>query len=623
MDCSPKLVYRALVQISHYTVQGFYEEVHVEGKENVPAHTPLVVASTHHNEIIDIASLAITIPHARHLSFWAKSSLFSNPVVGGILSSSGAIPVQRNPNAIPGPSSTQPSQESLFHSTSRALEKGEAVGVFPEGTSYTEPGIVQMKDGAAWAAVEYAKTISGKEGQKEAVEVIPVAVVYTDKSRYRSRIVVHYGAPISVPPLSPGGDQRAAVKQLTSDIQESLLRLSINAPDWDTLNSAKIALSILGDPTEVPMGEWVGMMQTLICLLSSTSIDPISLEELKRALVAYFALLCYTGTSHVSLQYLLPLSSGSNVHASTTTTRIATARLILPFLRLLHPRTLLFLPPMLVFLPGHALGSLAGRYLAVAPAAPSTPAELAEMKKRKERVEMADEEESKAQYKAVIGGVGVSFGCYLAGRLVLGSLVRLGLRSRAPAFGSAFSSALLTSLGLGGWESSRWVQGISSALDGTAEWAHIIGAFLGASEGGARSSMMRGLGKLGVIYATGWVVVKWHNLLIGWNKTTLSHMLTSCRLLLSIASRPVPRSALAQYLVPPRPAVNPYIKRSETSSPAPQRAEAMPARRLMHHLLRARRDATYALEAYIGGAEKLGEDGTQRVRYLRERGLRI
>lgn len=254
---------------------------------------------------------------------------------------------------------------------------------------------------------------------------------------------------------------------------------------------------------------------SLICLLSSTSIDPISLEELKRALVAYFALLCYTGTSHVSLQYLLPLSSGSNVHASTTTTRIATARLILPFLRLLHPRTLLFLPPMLVFLPGHALGSLAGRYLAVAPAAPSTPAELAEMKKRKERVEMADEEESKAQYKAVIGGVGVSFGCYLAGRLVLGSLVRLGLRSRAPAFGSAFSSALLTSLGLGGWESSRWVQGISSALDGTAEWAHIIGAFLGASEGGARSSMMRGLGKLGVIYATGWVVVKWHNLLIG------------------------------------------------------------------------------------------------------------
>lgn len=62
MDLEPKLVYRALVKISHYTVHGFYDEVHIKGAENVPKDGPLVIASTHHNEIIDIATLSTSIP---------------------------------------------------------------------------------------------------------------------------------------------------------------------------------------------------------------------------------------------------------------------------------------------------------------------------------------------------------------------------------------------------------------------------------------------------------------------------------------------------------------------------------------------------------------------------------
>jgi len=60
--------------------------------------------------------------------------------------------------------------------------------MFPEGTSYTEPGIAQVKDGAAWAAVEYAKAVnlSGKEGNE--LVIVPAAIVYTDKSKYQSRV---------------------------------------------------------------------------------------------------------------------------------------------------------------------------------------------------------------------------------------------------------------------------------------------------------------------------------------------------------------------------------------------------------------------------------------------------
>ncbi|KAF7971165.1 hypothetical protein HWV62_21992 [Athelia sp. TMB] len=283
---------------------------------------------------------------------------------------------------------------------------------------------------------------------------------------------------------------------------------------------------------------------------------------------------------------------------------------------------------MLVFLPGYVLGGLAGHYLAVGPASPPPTKpplgdEVAgEKKQKKAKVETATEEESKAQYKAIVGGTGVTFGCYLAGRLVLSSLIRFGLRLGAPAFGSALVNALFATLGLRTSENSNWAERIRSALDGASEWVRVFGVFLGATGGNAGSSALRGLGKLGVMYATGWAIVKWHNRLIAWNKATFNHILASCKLALSLASAPVPQSALAQYLVPPWPAISPYIKR-DLQAAAPQRPKPVPARKLMQQLLRVRVDVTRALWAHLGDQEKVGEAGTESVQYLRERGLRV
>jgi glycerol-3-phosphate O-acyltransferase / dihydroxyacetone phosphate acyltransferase len=38
-----KLVYRFLRQVSDWSVNGFYSEVHVEGHENVPKHGPVIL----------------------------------------------------------------------------------------------------------------------------------------------------------------------------------------------------------------------------------------------------------------------------------------------------------------------------------------------------------------------------------------------------------------------------------------------------------------------------------------------------------------------------------------------------------------------------------------------------
>ncbi|KAG2131496.1 hypothetical protein BD769DRAFT_1639318 [Suillus cothurnatus] len=161
-------------------------------------------------------------PYHRRVCYWAKSSLFKNSMSGAMLTSSGSIPVYHNPNS--------PSLLFLSNGNSSQAASGEVIGIFLEGTSYTEPGIVQVKDGAAWVAVE-------KEG-KELV-IIPAVIVYTDKSKYQSRDLrlLRYGKPMVVGEYTARLDPESAeskrfvIKEMTAAIDSQLKHLTVNAPD--------------------------------------------------------------------------------------------------------------------------------------------------------------------------------------------------------------------------------------------------------------------------------------------------------------------------------------------------------------------------------------------------------
>lgn len=123
---------------------------------------------------------AASVPNQRILHYWSKASLFAHPVANFILTSSGCIPVERKSK----------DRMVLFKGTFDTLRDNKVVALFPEGTSYTEPRIMQVKDGAAWAALEYAKLQrenpagNGSKG----IVIVPVAIVYTNKSKYRSDV---------------------------------------------------------------------------------------------------------------------------------------------------------------------------------------------------------------------------------------------------------------------------------------------------------------------------------------------------------------------------------------------------------------------------------------------------
>ncbi|KAG7098271.1 hypothetical protein E1B28_000233 [Marasmius oreades] len=372
------LLHRVIRYVSSRAALSFFTEVRVIGGENVPATGPLVVAATHHNMILDPAILSLGFPHQRILNYWSKASLFTNPIAKWFLVSTGNIPVDRKSK----------DRQILFKGTFGALAKGGAVALFPEGTSYTEPHIMQVKDGAAWAALEYTKYVEEQRkagnSELEDVMVIPVAIVYTNKSKYRSSVIMEFGRPISMDPFreqflsSTDGAPRLAVKRLTNKLESGLVEATINAPNWDTLYAARMVRDILweGDKS-IDLEEFVYISQTLVDLFATPDVTP-NIVSVKRNLLEYYSLLQSTNlTNSVFSALPLPRSLDPNI-PTPLPSRLYTLLIFIRDTLSALVRLPFFLFPLIVHLPVYIMGRLGARLV-------------------------QDEEETQAQNKVVFG----------------------------------------------------------------------------------------------------------------------------------------------------------------------------------------------------------------------------
>ncbi|GAA5979363.1 hypothetical protein JCM11641_005013 [Rhodosporidiobolus odoratus] len=332
-----------------YTQEG---EVH----DHVPAEgTPVVVVANHWNSAADVAVLSCYFPHYRKLHYWAKSTLFAPGLPRYLLLDAGNLPVDRK----------NKDNQKLFASSFDALKAGEAIVVFPEGGSETVPSLPDLKDGASWACLEYAKNIrdplnrrSLSDGTFIDVELRDVVICvagigYTDKTKYRSCATMEFGRNISVEPyvdeflVSP----KVAVKKLTARIHEELARVTVNAPDWESRNAATMARKVLWpDDRKMPLEHLRQIDQTLIDLFAAPTASP-TLRRLKTLLVTYRDSLQTTALTHLSLSSLpLPATLDPSVpHPTPTRMRVFGSLLLSTFSCLI--RLPFFLLPLLVHLP--------------------------------------------------------------------------------------------------------------------------------------------------------------------------------------------------------------------------------------------------------------------------------
>ncbi len=194
----------------------YYYRIFSTHRDRIPARGPLLLVANHANSLLDAVILGRTAKRPVH--FLAKAPLFNIPVFGPALQAIGMLPAYR---ASDDPSQLGRNQET-FANAATALQKGEAVGIFPEGKSHDLPRIEQVKTGAARIAMQAVK-----DGASS-LRIVPVGINYERKERFRSAVWVNVGEPIAVEEWLTDADvdERKAVRNLTNEIGERLRQLT-------------------------------------------------------------------------------------------------------------------------------------------------------------------------------------------------------------------------------------------------------------------------------------------------------------------------------------------------------------------------------------------------------------
>jgi len=189
--------------------------------EGIPRTGPVLLVANHPNSLLD--PMVVVAAARRSVRFLAKAPLFSDPKTRWLVRSAGAIPVYRRTD---DPSQLEKNVDA-FEAVYQGLARGDAVGIFPEGVSHSDPSLAPLKTGAARMALG-AFRLTGAT-----FPIIPVGLDFRQKDVFRSDALTVVGAPVRWDDLARRGlDDADAVRELTARIATSLQRVTLNLEAW-------------------------------------------------------------------------------------------------------------------------------------------------------------------------------------------------------------------------------------------------------------------------------------------------------------------------------------------------------------------------------------------------------
>lgn len=217
------MLYRFLKLIVGLGIRVYYREIRVIHSERLDHEGPLILIANHPNTLMDAWIMGYI--NRRRVHYMAKATFFNSPFKRRVLDAIGMIPINRKSDGVV----TGVTNRDSFEACYELLESGEILVIFPEGTSYLERRLREIKTGTARIALEVEKRNEGHLGLK----VIPVGLNYMSADSFRGSIMVHVGKPIAVEPFIAeyATNQGIAAKKLTERFRTELSRVFVTMDD--------------------------------------------------------------------------------------------------------------------------------------------------------------------------------------------------------------------------------------------------------------------------------------------------------------------------------------------------------------------------------------------------------
>lgn len=175
--------------------------IRIIGGEHVPKDQGYILVSNHRS---NFDPLFVACRIKTRINYMAKAELFKFRPLGALLRAVGAFEVNRGTG-----------DSGAIDYSVDLIKRGEVLGIFPEGTRSKDGALQRIKSGASVIAMQTQ------------ADVLPCAVRFEGKLRFRSAVTVSYGPLIRFSELrfTPGENSPREIKASNKLIGERISAL--------------------------------------------------------------------------------------------------------------------------------------------------------------------------------------------------------------------------------------------------------------------------------------------------------------------------------------------------------------------------------------------------------------
>ena len=187
----------------------------MKGLNKIPRNKPLIIAPNHSNGFIDPVILAKLPP--QKVRFFARGDVFKGAFAKWILNKMNVSPMYRMQDGF----AELKKNDKSFEECRNLLTANKTILIFPEGLCIQERRLRHLKKGLTRIAFQTLESLNYSKD----IFVIPVGINYQAAPKFRSKVFIDFGNPISMKEYEENykADKVKAINEFTKILEEKLL----------------------------------------------------------------------------------------------------------------------------------------------------------------------------------------------------------------------------------------------------------------------------------------------------------------------------------------------------------------------------------------------------------------